>query len=103
FLRRIRYSGADGERLAPLIVGPGPPGVSVKPRGDGLAGMADLAGLEGWIAAILGVVVVAILGLQHLRRRSPARPTYSGTPPDCMAPDDPATPGPKTDVGEIGS
>ncbi len=69
FLRLIRYRGADAERLAPLIVGPGRPQPRARPgKGEGTA-LPDLSSLDGWIAGFLAVAVIAILGLQHLRRR----------------------------------
>lgn len=67
FLRLIAYPGQDAKRLAPWIVGPSPPVASLSNEPQP-AVLPEVVGLEGWIAAGLAVVVVVILGLQHIRR-----------------------------------
>jgi len=74
FLRRIRYEGRDAARLAPLIVGNGAP-VVVTPAGSNNWG----GGRVDWaIAAVLGVVALAILagrrGNRPVRRRPDGLP-----------------------------
>ena len=76
FLRRIRYQAANEERLAPLIVGPEPP-QSLDLPGRGLP---DASRLDGLIAAFLGLIVIVVLVLQHLKRR-PTWPAHPGPPP----------------------
>lgn len=88
FVRIIRYRGPESERLAPLVVGPDPPTLPATPKRQGLEVLPDAAGLEVWIAALLAVVVVTILGLQHVKRRSASRPVYSGPPPEFLTGED---------------
>lgn len=90
FLRRIRYAGADAERLAPLIVGPDPPAESPAPGPPAEpVGLPDASGLDPWIAGALAALVIVLLGLQHLRRRPASSPLLSGPPPEFVpGPDD---------------
>lgn len=78
FLRLIRYEGSDGNRIAPLIVGPGP----IEPIGPPPETPANpsTAGSEAWLALIVGAFVVLILGIQHLRR-PPRRVRNEGPAP----------------------
>lgn len=78
FLRRVRYRGGDADRLAPLIVGPGPP------RVEGAAPVGPVAGrgpFEGLVVAVLGGMVVLALLRAHLRRPVP-RPIVVEPPPE---------------------
>ena len=77
FLRRIRYRGGDVDRLAPLVVGPGPPVV------EGLvpAPPAEKGGLDGMFVAVVAGIVVLGLMRAHLRRPRP-RPIIEGPPPE---------------------
>lgn len=86
FLRLIRYPGADTDRLAPLLVGLQGPSASQTASGSEVFAIPEVAHLERWIASILAIVVVAILGIQHLRRRSVVRPVWSGEPPEFIPP-----------------
>ncbi|HEU5118336.1 MAG TPA: hypothetical protein VFT74_17090, partial [Isosphaeraceae bacterium] len=68
FLRLLRYSSGDGPRLAPLIVGPNPPGV--------LSTSTPEAPIS-WVFWGLGVLGMAAVGLAfaflHLRTPPPLR------------------------------
>ena len=77
FLRRIRYRGGDVDRLAPLIVGPGPPRVE-RPAPAAPAGASGSA-FDGMLVAVLGGIVVLILLRAHLRR--PSSPRIVAEPP----------------------
>jgi len=71
YLRRIRYAGGDVDRLAPLIVGPAPPRVPPRTARTPASVATDRAGdplNDGLLAAVAALVVVLILGWQHLRR-----------------------------------
>ena len=70
FLRRIRYRGGDADRLAPLIVGPGPPRVD-RPAPAAPPG-ASGSPFDTMFVAVLGGIVVLVLLRAHLRR--PASP-----------------------------
>jgi hypothetical protein len=81
FLRLLEYPARDGPRLAPLIVGPAPPG-AVVPAAGRAAGSGRGAGtsqierwLEGTIALTLALLVAVVLAFQHLRQpvRRPLR------------------------------
>ena len=91
FLRLIRFrGGGDGERMAPLIVGPAAP----VPITGKMAG-GEPAVVGAWDRAVglgLLVLVVVILGAQHLRLRRPRRPE-SGPPPSFFAPNGGSPPG----------
>ncbi len=76
FLRRVRYRGGDAERLAPLIVGPGPARVE-RPAPPAEKGSP----FDGAFVAVLGGIVVLILLRAHLRRPS-TRPIVDGPPPE---------------------
>ncbi len=65
FLRRIRYRGGDVDRLAPLVVGPGPPSVE-SPAAPERPGSTPP--FEEVIAAVLAGMVVLALLRAHLRR-----------------------------------
>ena len=67
FLRRIRYRGGDTDRLAPLIVGPGPPRVERAAENGAVAGRAPF---EGMLVAVLGGMVVLVAPPQALPPRS---------------------------------
>lgn len=87
FLRHVRYQGSDGDRLAPLIVGPSPPEALAPSRSAvEFAALPDASTLEVWIAVLLALVVITILGVQHLKRRAAARPAYTGPDPEFLAP-----------------
>ncbi|SIN81699.1 hypothetical protein SAMN05444166_1063 [Singulisphaera sp. GP187] len=67
FLKRIRYQGADVERLAPLIVGPRPP--ASPPRTARPPVLRSGNAVNDWILGIAGAaVVIAVLAWQHLRK-----------------------------------
>jgi hypothetical protein len=73
FLKRLRYQSADGDRLAPLIVGSAPPMAGINPPARSLE-------LPGWsmqtdwvLGLAMGSLVALVLAFQHLRR--PARRT----------------------------
>lgn len=71
YLRRIRYAGADVDRLAPLIVGPAPPRVPSRSARIPESVAADEAGSrfnDGILAALAGLAVVMVLVWQHLRK-----------------------------------
>jgi len=76
FLRRVKYRGGDVPRLAPLIVGPGPPASDPGPIPAAWPG-SPVDWLMGLGAA---AVVAAILAGRHLAR-PPARPVASDPPP----------------------
>jgi hypothetical protein len=86
FLRLVRYRGGDGDRLAPLVVGPEPPqpagGEPGNDRGPTLPNAWDWAIGLGLLA-----LVVVVLGAQHLRAR-PARRPGIGPPPRFLDPND---------------
>jgi hypothetical protein len=67
YLKRIRYLGADVDRLAPLIVGPRPPSSPTRSasRPKGRPGHSVNDWILGTAAAM---VVVAVLAWQHLRK-----------------------------------
>ena len=80
FLRRIEYRGGDSSRVAPLIVGPGPP-----------ATLADRSEVEAsswsttdWVLGLgASMVVATLLARRHLAR--PAAPTpVHGPPPEFL-------------------
>jgi hypothetical protein len=79
YLRRIRYRGGDVDRLAPLIVGPGPGKVDrqAAPAGP----VPSKSPFEGIVVAVLGGVVVLALLRAHLRRPV-ERPIVDGPPPE---------------------
>lgn len=72
FLRRIRYQGGDGPRLAPLVVGGSPPH-----RIGKLEKATETVRLPRWAYWTAGVSVMACLGLLmawlHLQRPMPVR------------------------------
>jgi hypothetical protein len=91
FLKTIRYAGADGPRLAPLIVGdrtpqpapveseggPSAPGQALghsSGRGPGGAGFAGSA--SGWILGLaLALLAAGMIARQHLRGVGPSDPS----------------------------
>lgn len=74
FLRRIRYTARDGDRLAPLVVGPGSPAATIVPSrtvGDAV---------DWGVGVGLAALVAAMLASRHLGRPS-RRPIIDPTPP----------------------
>jgi hypothetical protein len=107
FLKKIRYAGADGPRLAPLIVGDrtpqsapveseGGPSATGETLGhnrgpsDGGAGFVGSAGsASGWILGLaLALLAAGMIARQHLRGVGPSDPSATrrrireGTGPD---------------------
>jgi len=85
FLKRVRYQAGDGPRLAPLIVGGGPPVASARapaasrpPRGFGSA----LDWTAGLAVAALVTLFVARMHLQKPVALTPGRAT--DPPPDFL-------------------
>lgn len=74
FLRRIRYASGDGDRLAPLVVGPGGPTRVVEPGGT--RGDAVDWGVGLGVAALVG----ALLASRHLGRPARRRVIEGETP-----------------------
>ncbi len=72
-LGRITYLSGDVRRVAPLVVGPGPPRV-VATTGTS-AGRVRGDWLDWMIAGAAGAVVVLWIARMHLRRPPPKRPT----------------------------
>lgn len=67
YLKRIRYQGADVERLAPLIVGPRPP--SFPRRVARPAVVRSRNAVNDWVLGLAcAAVVVAVIAWQALRR-----------------------------------
>lgn len=96
YLRRIRYQGADVDRLAPLIVGPRPPApppaTASRPKPRSGHSLAD------WIlGTTAAVVVLGALVWQHLKKpvsrtsilESGSAPLFGPTaPPDWLVPEE---------------
>jgi hypothetical protein len=78
FLRRIRYRGGDVERLAPLVVGPGPARIERAAPAEPAASSSPFGGV--FVAVLGGIVVLALLRA-HLRRPV-TRPIVAGPPPE---------------------
>jgi len=87
FLRRLRYRGADADRLAPLIVGDRPPAVVAPAPARPASGRPDTGAV--WFEWALGLAAAAFVALalarQHLRGPS-RRPTSrdADPPPDFL-------------------
>ena len=84
FLKMIRYTGGDGPRLVPMIVGEQPPRAAPvasdsgpsgsAARGPGVAGSAWLP--DGWVLGLaLALLAAGMIARQHLRE--PRRPNRS--------------------------
>jgi hypothetical protein len=81
FLKLVQYQGADGPRLAPLIVGPASPAAAAAApaaatsddRGPRPAAVPanGLTGLGGTIALVAALLVALVLARQHMRRPLP--------------------------------
>jgi hypothetical protein len=71
FLRRIRYQGGDTARLAPLIVGPGPPVVAAPAAVTSPNRKGDESWIDWTVGLVAALVVALVLAHQHWRR--PAR------------------------------
>lgn len=80
FLKMVRYSGGDGERLAPLVVGDQPPvpaqentraqTVSGSVRSEG-APKPSAASPAGWLLGLTMTTLIAgVVALQYLRAQS---------------------------------
>jgi hypothetical protein len=80
YLRPIRYQAADGDRAAPLIVASKGPEPATPTR----LGSVRFSG-EGWVAAALAVLVVAVLLVQFLRK-PPRRVWDRGKAPRFLQP-----------------
>jgi hypothetical protein len=80
FLRRIRYGGADVDRLAPLLVGPAAPEL-VEPPAPGKSPLANRFGPADWAVGLAagGLVLVALL--TRVLRKPPSRPATDRLPP----------------------
>jgi hypothetical protein len=72
YLKLVEYQGGDGQRLAPLIVGPAPPvAVAVPQDGSPSGDPAEeppSRRLDWTIGLAAALVVAAVLAYQHLRR-----------------------------------
>lgn len=80
FLKRVRYRGGDVDRLAPLVVGPGPPEVVDTARmlmDRGAWGRIDW--MVGVVAAAVVLMALLRVGLHRSGRRPPRNP---GPPPE---------------------
>jgi hypothetical protein len=66
FLRRVRYQGGDGERLAPLVVGGKAPVRA--PSAPASVGIGDRSHLDWALAIILALFALTILLIVHARR-----------------------------------
>lgn len=86
FLRIIRYRGLDGDRLAPLILSSAPPTILDR-EPEGVAALPEASTLEAWIAGMLAVVVIALLGVQHIKRRAIVVSSIVESPPTFLEPD----------------
>lgn len=79
FLRRLRYAADDGDRLAPLIVGPEPPRIEERAPSQSLEFRPD-APASAWSDSTWGVglfvglaMVAALLAWRTLSRPAPIR------------------------------
>ena len=85
FLKRVRYQAGDGPRLAPLIVGGGPPVASVRASATSKPPRRYGTTLD-WTAALAVAALVAFfLARMHLNKpvaRNPVRATEP--PPDFL-------------------
>jgi hypothetical protein len=79
FLRRIRYLGGDAARLAPLIVGPGPPVLTAQAQGPTRVGIGHDSWLDWTVGLVVALLVALVLAHQHLRRPA-RRPRYTFEP-----------------------
>jgi hypothetical protein len=79
FLKRVRYRGGDGDRLAPLIVGAGPP-VEIAAKGPSDVSWPERIWLDGAVGLSAATLVLIVIGLGHLRR-PPRRREPVGPPP----------------------
>jgi hypothetical protein len=103
FLKLVEYQGGDGQRLAPLIVGPAPPVAAAVAQDRSPSGVATAEPpsrrLDWTIGLAAALVVAAVLAYQHLRR--PFRPPLelkSRVEPEPVFDDAPATaPAPEPD------
>ena len=95
FLKQVRYQGGDGPRLAPLIVGAGPPVASAKPPAAPRPARRYGSTLD-WTAGLLVAGFVALLvARMHLNKpvaRTPGRamdppPDFLTTADDADLPD----------------
>jgi hypothetical protein len=85
FLRPIRYKGGDVDRLAPLIVGGGPPEMSTSPPRQGPA--SGFTPLDWGMGIAVSGVVVLILLRQFLGRPA-RRPAHREPPPTFYPPEE---------------
>lgn len=72
YLKRVQYQGGDVPRLAPLIVGEGPPVVLKAAPVSSNQAAGGLSVVDWTVGLVVTALVVLVLGRQHLRR--PARP-----------------------------
>jgi hypothetical protein len=83
FLKLVEYQGGDGQRLAPLIVGPAPPVAVIaapgRPSARVDAGKGRATALDWTIGLAAAVVVSAVLAYQHLRK-PPGQPLQLKSP-----------------------
>lgn len=68
FLRLAQYRAHDGERLAPVLAGAKGPARITAPPAPTATPAADSTGWDQLLAIILGLFVIVLLGLQHVRR-----------------------------------
>ena len=71
FLKRLRYQGGDGPRLAPLIVGPKPPTALERASSKAPNSSRSIPWLDWMVGLVAATFVALVLAWQHLRR--PAR------------------------------
>ena len=77
FLKRIKYSGQDAARLAPLIVGPEAPS---SPKAASEAEGMSWSSVDWMMAVAACLVVGLVLARRHLARPAPSTPAYEPPP-----------------------
>jgi hypothetical protein len=79
YLRRVRYDGGDGPRLAPLLVGPRAPELAPASRPVPRPGSVTLPAWLYWSAALVVAASMAgVMAWLALRRAGPSFPGSSG-------------------------
>jgi len=88
YLKRIQYQGGDVPRLAPLVVGDRPPGVTKAAPGPSGRGSQGWSAMDWTVGLVAVGLVVLVLGRQHLRRpvRSPLNVDVPGPAPEFVQP-----------------
>jgi hypothetical protein len=86
YLKRIRYQGADVDRLAPLIVGPRPPASLPRAASRPNASSGHYSVTDWILGTAAAVIVMAVLAWQHLRKPISRLMILESEPPPLFEP-----------------